>query len=137
MATNFHQAHLRHLDDAKHLEQHQRLANADHLLGFAAECGLKALMVVFGMPVEADGSPSRAKDRRHINRLVHRYTTYQQGPDAAQYALTSAIDFSNWDVSDRYAGDGHVSGARAASHRQGADEVHALVRQAEMEGLLP
>lgn len=49
MKTDFHDAHERHWDDAERLFEAQRWANADHLYGVAAECGLKWLMVHFGM----------------------------------------------------------------------------------------
>ena len=44
MKADFLDAHQRHWDDAEHLLQAQRWANADHLYGFAAECGLKAVV---------------------------------------------------------------------------------------------
>jgi hypothetical protein len=34
----------RHFDDAQLLHGAQRFANADHLAGVAAECGLKAIL---------------------------------------------------------------------------------------------
>ncbi|WHF34964.1 hypothetical protein [Aeromonas salmonicida] len=47
MQADFLDAHARHWDDAESLLQAQRWANADHLYGMAAECGLKQLMRVF------------------------------------------------------------------------------------------
>ena len=39
----------RHWEDAELLFSEKRLANADHLYGFSAECGLKAVMEALGM----------------------------------------------------------------------------------------
>jgi hypothetical protein len=41
MNTDFLDAHERHHDDADHLHANARHANADHLYGVSAECGLK------------------------------------------------------------------------------------------------
>ena len=57
MRPDFFDAQQRHWVDAEHLLQAQRWANADHLYGMAAECGLKQLMLIFNMPYDA------AKDR--------------------------------------------------------------------------
>lgn len=49
MQADYLDAHERHWEDAEHLFQSGRWANADHLYGLAAECGLKKLMLAFGM----------------------------------------------------------------------------------------
>ncbi len=43
MQADFLDAHERHWQDAELLLTNQRLANADHLYGMSAECGLKRL----------------------------------------------------------------------------------------------
>lgn len=53
MQVDFLDAHFRHWEDVEQLFQQHRLANADHLYGLAAECGLKRLMMVFGMLLNA------------------------------------------------------------------------------------
>jgi hypothetical protein len=53
MNTDFYDAHQRHWDDAELLYEKQRWANADHLYGMAAECGLKQLMLAFGMTFDS------------------------------------------------------------------------------------
>jgi hypothetical protein len=63
----------RHLADAKLLEANGRLANAGHLYGFAAECGLKALLIWHGYPTDPEGSPDPKRKptfRVHISELV-------------------------------------------------------------------
>lgn len=138
MATDFASAHDRHQKDAEYLENAQRLANADHLYGFAAECGLKALMTQFGMPVNAAGDPqNRQHDRVHVDRLWGRYSVYLSDPSSAAYQLDPTNYFDDWRAGDRYADDGHVTPSRLARHRDGAARVRALVHQARVEGLLP
>lgn len=53
MNADFLDANARHQHDADLLFDRQRWANADHLYGLAAECGLKRLMVTFGMLLSA------------------------------------------------------------------------------------
>src|SRR5690348_5450527 len=61
----------RHLKDAELLEAANRLANAGHLYGYVAECGLKALLTWHGHPTDADGSPRRNSGFRvHVDDLV-------------------------------------------------------------------
>lgn len=60
MAENFLDAHHRHWDDAELLYQAQRWANADHLFGVSAECGLKRLMEMMN-----NGALAR-DDRKHV-----------------------------------------------------------------------
>lgn len=113
-----------------------RLANADHLYGFAAECGLKALMTQFGMPVDAAGSPQKGPNRVHVDKLWARYSEYVSDPSSLTYQLASTNYFDDWRAEDRYAADGYVTQARLDRHRDGAAHVRALVRQARVEGLL-
>ena len=138
MSTDFAGAHDRHHRDAKFLEDAHRLSNADHLYGFSAECGLKALMTQFGMPVNAAGDPQdRRRDRVHIDRLWGRYPDYLTHPAATGYQLDSTNHFADWRSGDRYADDQHVTHARLERHRDGAEQIRALVQQARVEGLLP
>ena len=93
-------------------------------------------MIAFGMPVSSAGDPSTNNDRKHIDRLSGRYSTYQQNFDAARFILPDPTAFADWNVSDRYAEDSHVSESRLGAHRQGAEEIRAMVRLAELEGVL-
>lgn len=74
MQADFLDANERHWDDAEHLFQAQRWANADHLYGIAAECGLKRLMLAFGMPYDAvRDRPANAQDRVHAEGCWARF----------------------------------------------------------------
>jgi hypothetical protein len=71
---DFKAAAYRHYFDANHLLSDQRWANADHLAGVAAECGLKAILEGwFGASLNASGilvwGAPRKELRYHVNRL--------------------------------------------------------------------
>ncbi|MBF0123923.1 MAG: SAM-dependent methyltransferase [Magnetococcales bacterium] len=143
MNTDFLDAHFRHLEDAGRLFGSSRWANADHLYGLAAECGLKRLMMAFGMSVDpSTGTPSNSQDRVHVmenkksNNTWDRYDAYRMGHYlASRYALPATNPFTDWDISQRYAHQSHFDQTRAHSHRQGAIAVHTLVKKAMQEGL--
>ena len=138
MKADFLDAHQRHWDDAEHLLQAQRWANADHLYGFAAECGLKQLMQRFGMSVdETTGSPVDRKDWRHADTIWARFESYRSGhAHGVGYVLPAGNLFGNWDVSDRYAHQSNFDEARAQGHQAGAQTIRNLIAKAQREGLL-
>jgi hypothetical protein len=144
MTTDFADAHQRHLIDAKTLYDVSRWANADHLYGLSAECGLKALMIKFGMPAH-NGEPDQPRDRVHVNYLTlnkinvwDRYEAYRSGHhQGVNYQLPQANPFANWDVNQRYAHCNDFSQTVVEPHKQGAECVKGLIRQAQQDGLLP
>lgn len=137
MISDFYDAHYRHWEDAETLYHEGRLPNADHLYGMSAECGLKQLMMKFGMPVDPiTGIPLR-QDRVHANCIWIRYETYRSGKSAGvNYALQSSDPFFDWDVNQRYANRSHFDNSRIQPHRAGALEVQKLIKKAEIEGLI-
>jgi hypothetical protein len=138
MASDFLDAHERHWDDAEHLFGISRWANADHLYGMAAECGLKRLMIVFGMLVDSSsGSPMQRNDRMHADQIWTRYESYRSGHhQGASYGLPAANPFDDWTASQRYEPQHLFDGKRADSHRVGAKTVNDLIAQARRDGLL-
>lgn len=138
MSTDFLDAHKRHWEDAELLFTAARWANADHLYGLAAECGLKRLMCAFGMEIDsASGSPARKKDRVHADCIWKRYEAYRSGRhDGVSYPLSSLEPFSDWNIAQRYAPQGDFTQEIAASHRDGAGKVYNLVKKAIWEGLI-
>jgi hypothetical protein len=139
MQANFLDAHHRHWNDAERLFLAQRWANADHLYGVAAECGLKKLMLVFGMPYDtAKDRPANRSDQKHANLIWESFESYRGGhPLGAGYALpTVANPFVDWDVSDRYAHQSSFDEVRAKSHQAGAQAVYRLIKKAQLEGLI-
>lgn len=138
MQADFLDAHERHWGDAEFLFQAQRWANADHLYGMATECGLKQLMLAFGMPYDMNKDrPSQKEDRQHATGVWARFETYRDGHHlGAGYVLPNSNPFRDWDVSQRYAHRSCFDQARALSHQAGARQVRDLVRKAQREGLL-
>jgi len=138
MQADFLDAHRRHWDDAERLFKAERWANADHLYGMAAECGLKRLMLAFGMKSDHDKQrPVDEKDRRHANDIWTRYESYRCGHhQGANYALPQRNPFANWNVADRYAHQGHFDAVCVTGHQAGAGEVCRLVTRAVLEGLI-
>jgi hypothetical protein len=136
MTTDFADAHQRHLIDAKTLYDVSRWENADHLYGLSAECGLKALMIKFGMILE-NNKPKEKKDAVHANKIWDRYESYCSGhPSGTQYVLPSNNPFSDWDVNQRYAHCNDFSQTIVEPRKQGAECVKALVKKAQLEGLI-
>jgi len=137
MMTDFLDAHNRHWQDAEQLFTSSRLANADHLYGMAAECGLKRLMIVFGMPLKNDGSPAQKTDWIHANDAWTRYETYRMGHHhGVSMILPTQNPFSDWDVSQRYANQTNFTHSRVATHRLGAKAVHSLIAKAQKDGFI-
>ncbi len=139
LPADFLDAMDRHWQDAELLHSSERLANADHLYGLSAECGLKAIMQKLGMEME-NNVPRLRDDRKHINSLWDRYESYLSG---SSYVSSSLLPwqhhnpFANWHVSDRYASRDHFAGDRLEEHRSGARDVKGLVVSLEKQGLFP
>lgn len=138
MQADFLNAHERHWVDAEYLFQAQRWANADHLYGLAAECGLKRLMLAFGMPYDATRDrPDKSQDRTHANGIWARFESYRCGHhQGTGYALTTSDPFADWDVAQRYAHQANFDQARVLAHQSGADSVRKLIKKAQKEGLI-
>ena len=135
MPTDFFDAHERHWLDAELLYKNTRLANADQLYGLSAECGLKRLMLIFGMPMNGD-IPHKKKDKKHIDVIWSRYESYRSGHHRSVYALPSENPFDDWDISQRYLHRADFDDARVSPHREGAKSVHRMIHQAKLEGLI-
>jgi hypothetical protein len=135
MLTDFYQAYKRHWEDANYLLSDCRWPNADQLYGYAAECGLKCLMLRFGMALTPAGTPPH-NDMVHIDKLWVRYETYRAGAGAAGYLLSRQNPFDNWHSSQRYADGSIFSQSSVEIHRQGAESVRCLVNKAISEGIL-
>lgn len=138
MTADYLDAHQRHWDDAERLRGTERWANADHLYGIATECGLKRLMLAFGMTFDVSkGMPAEGKDREHANGIWARYESYRSGhPQGAAYALPAVNPFADWHVSQRYAPQAAFDRTRVEKHRRGAESVSLLVKQAHLEGVV-
>jgi hypothetical protein len=138
MQADYYNAFQRHLTDAECLYNASRLANADQLYAYSAECGLKCLMKQFGMPVDpVTGAPiNDKKDRVHINKTWYRFEAYRFGSGSAGYVLPQPNPFDDWEISNRYANESNFSLTYVAPHRQGVQTVESLLRKAILEGRL-
>ena len=127
---DFADAHIRHWKDAELLFRERRLANADHLYGISAECGLKTVMKDLG------DFPELPSDyRKHFPKLWTIFQDFAKDRDGARYAALLAGDdpFSDWSIADRYAHRSNFAGAAVKKHRQGVETVRSLVQQWEQE----
>jgi hypothetical protein len=138
MQADFQDAHERHWQDAELLFDAQRLANADHLYGMAAESGLKRLMLAFGMRFDhIKDWPAERADREHAEKIWERFETYRCGHhQGSTYTLPTVNPFTDWRTSQRYSARQHFDEHRVLPHRSGAEQVRRLIKKAEREGLL-
>lgn len=138
MQADFNDAHDRHWQDAEQLFAVNRWANADHLFGLAAECGLKRLMLAFGMKFDGiRDRPLNRDDWVHADGAWPRFESYRSGHHrGTAYALSAANPFADWSVSQRYSAQRHFDAARATAHRSATMQVRQLLMQATREGLI-
>ena len=101
--ADYSDAHSRHWEDAELLYDDERWANADQLYGFSAECGLKAVMLSQGMPVDATGTPTEKAHKQHVHKLWEACKAFLQGRLAPQYLrlLPAGVPFDDWTHLDR------------------------------------
>jgi len=138
MQSDFLDAHERHWQDAEQLFKAERWANADQLFGLSAECGLKKLMLAFGMPFDTNKDmPQERQDRQHADGIWVRYETYLSGHhQGTSYGLAANNPFQDWHISQRYANQANFTKSRVEPHRTSANEVKKLIRKAQLEGLI-
>lgn len=127
--TEFLDAHHRHWRDAEFLFADARLANADQLYGFCAECGLKAVMVRFGMRIDDRGRPEKPY-RIHLPELWPLFEAFVARQDARRNLpdFPEENPFRNWTVEDRYRRADHATTTFVEHHRTGARNVVQMVR---------
>lgn len=137
---NFHQAARRHFHDADLLLiHHGRSAGAGQLYGFAAECGIKSLLVWQGYPSDpTTGDLGKGKLRKHIHELVqniHVLDAFLDGRGAARYRamLPSLHTFSNWRTEQRYYAESALPPA-VPDWRLGAEEIMRMLDQTLLDG---
>jgi hypothetical protein len=145
-SANFPLSAKRHWDDAKLLDLNGRVGNAGQLYGFVAECGIKALAVALGYPVDNDGSPqylpkkdtSRPVLRDHIHNLnFSAIENYLQGRNGAKYTalIPNLTHFSDWHTDHRYWADNDIPHSLPA-WKAAATEIATMLDIAELDGIL-
>ncbi len=134
--ADFTDAHQRHWEDAELLFAHDRWANADHLYGLSAECGLKAVLVVLGMSVdEESGAPREQEHRKHMPELWRVFEAFarKRGGGAYLALLPDGKPFDDWSIDGRYANRCHFQSANVTPHQDAARQVADVVQRAELE----
>jgi hypothetical protein len=102
MSDSFANAASRHRADAKHLAENRRFQNAGHLIGFAAECWVKATLQQQGIKIDRDSGL-----RVHFPKLVQVITTkgYGRGMLALQPIIENENFLQSWRAELRYEDD--------------------------------
>ncbi|WP_077073303.1 hypothetical protein [Mailhella massiliensis] len=134
MQKNFHNAFYRHYQDADLLLQNGRWANADHLYGLCAECGLKAILIKQGVASDADHDIKDKTYKRHINTLWNEYLSFMQ--KGRVYLIPAVNPFDTWQVDQRYAHAGDVTEQTARNHGTAVKAIAKIINQAELDGVL-
>jgi hypothetical protein len=135
---NFSEAAGRHWEDAFLLEASRRLANADQLYGFAAECALKAIMMILGATSTAEGDLAEPRHRKHIDELWSEYQLFASGRRGARYLSPLAgfgqNPFADWNARQRYFADTALpSGAALAQHSKACRACLTALQRAEQD----
>ena len=126
----FRDAMERHWQDAEVLFQEKRWANADHLYGFSAECGLKSVMVANGTMEMRDGKPKDKEHRVHINTLWGDFNSRQQASRSPKLRLDGENPFQDWHVGQRYFKSDFLMEDQVNRHRLGAEKIRERVKKA-------
>ena len=133
-SADFTDAHQRHWEDAELLFKHGCWANADHLYGLSAECGLKAVMVGLGMSVDDRGAPGE-EHRKHMPKLWQVFEAFarERGGGAYLALLPDGKPFDDWSIDGRYENRRHFQSANVTPHQDAAHQVADVVQRAELE----
>ena len=133
--ADFADAHRRHWQDAQLLSKHERWANAGHLYGLSAECGLKAIMKILGMAVDSTGKPSAREHQIHMPELWHTFDSFAAHRNGARFRRRSSSGnpFATWSIHDRYAHRCHFGQAQVERWHDAAAEICGAVERATME----
>lgn len=135
--ADFPNAHVRHWQDAEFLFGDGRWANADQLYGFSAECGLKAVMVAGGMPVDPEaGAPTERRHKKHIHELWNVFRSFVHGRPVGGLLrhLPESNPFKAWSHHNRYASSSHFDAGAVKPHRTAACQVHQFYSRLQVEG---
>lgn len=151
--VDFVEASIRHFDDADWLAGDGREPNAGQLYGFAAECGLKALLVKYGLETDSDGDIVRRSSsgsdqsafRQHINepkqqtKLINSALNFSPERKYLEYMamLSSLGDFSSWTTDHRYWSASSIPPpSELGKWKAASREVQAMLQLAKIEGVL-
>ncbi|OOC12519.1 hypothetical protein BM451_16300 [Dickeya dadantii] len=95
-------------------------------------------MLAFGMPFDTNtDKPKEYSDKQHIDAIWLRYETYRSGRlPGMDYLLSSNNPFNDWQASQRYDHQQNFTQMTAEKHRNGAEQVQNILKQAKMGGVI-
>ncbi|MBB5155019.1 hypothetical protein [Saccharopolyspora phatthalungensis] len=135
-AESFAEAARRHFHDAQVLRDRDRLANADHLAGFAAEGGLKAILENY-LGVRIEGSSFRKHLPRRWEEMAMAPVFRSLTGSTFHHFLTGTNPFQRWEVGERYSDGCHIDAERTDAHLAAAQRILSLHEDAQITGALP
>ena len=119
LMESYEHAARRHFADAEDLADRERLDNAGHLIGLAAECAVKHAV----RRVTPNPRPI------HFPKLTAEIRKYG-GRDTVLYKVRRALSppshgsvFDDWSIKMRYGADGHVAGAQYLKWKVAAGRI--------------
>lgn len=127
--VNYEEAARRHYQDARYLLDQKRLGNTGQLLGFAAECGMKSMLVACGAPVTAAGDVTKAsRFREHLPKLIDLMDQIENLSDsrlAGEFlARIGDLDrLRDWDIHHRYWSDAELPIASVSDWQQATHDI--------------
>jgi hypothetical protein len=140
--VDFQGASKRHYQDAELLMTNKRISNAGHLFGFAAECGIKALLVAYGLTTDPNTgdiieSKKPYRYRKHINILINNVQTFSGSRPYSKYLgmMPNLKSFADWDTGHRYWNEADIP----PSHSRwgvAAKEVTQMLDHAKLDGVI-
>jgi hypothetical protein len=107
MMESYGAAAIRHYVDAETLAASDRLDNAGHLIGFAAECAVKCAL--------NEAEPSATSPNIHFPDLANAALKRLISRRGREYPLRNLLEssrsgfFNDWQIAARYKADGHVN----------------------------
>jgi len=129
MDENFTQAALRHWRDAELLKDQNRVENADHLYGIAAECAIKQALL--HLPAFANQGTLQESYMQHIDVLwnkVGHQSLQRIYPGLLAYLKNGGKPFDDWKVAQRYSADNVISPEKMQAHRTATLELFKSVK---------
>jgi hypothetical protein len=82
--------------------------------------------------------PKDPEDIKHADQIWGRYNAYLQGrPAGPEYEIPDENPFDDWRITQRYAHRTRFDEIRASRHREGARVIRAVIRQAQLDGIIP
>lgn len=142
--SQYASAARRHFADSSHLYADKRLASADQLAGFAAECALKVILLQFlGAHMHKSGKPASMINKKevlhgHLPDLWINLPLVASGRNAANFAtlVAQSNPFKQWSVFDRYSDGKTITDAQVNQHLSEARKILAMLQQAQFTGAL-